>query len=66
MDLYNIDPVDVHMLIHLLDKEAERVLAGCEESVGQPDLPRWEALQARVDALRKRLADEVLHASQSR
>lgn len=66
MDLYNIDPVDVHMVIHLLDKEVERLLAGCEESVGHPTLPRWQALHARAVALRQRLADEVMHEHQTR
>ena len=66
MTLYNLDLDDVRLLLKLVEQEAERVLAGCEESVGQPTLPVWEARQVRVNALRLRLADEVMHASQSR
>jgi len=66
MDLYNLDLKDVRLLLALVEREEERVLTAVEESVGQPNLPQWQAKLAQAKALRQRLAAESLHASQGR
>lgn len=59
MDLYNLDLEDVRLLLKLVGSRAEHLRTTPKNSFQEKEAGRLATLQ-------KRLADEILHASQGR